>query len=156
MNEGWASDDCDHPAFLVGILWWLACLCIDLCWRDLLCLEDVPTGQWMGLMNDVNVLIEQMVSDISTQIFQLDDRRLRLFLNWLTAHSSKVKATARLVIDQLRGRDIEKRFNSALKAWLESLPTEGMLWEYRIIMDEIAWWRNLDPQRMKMIVESEV
>ena len=110
----------------------------------------------MGLMNDMKVLIEQMVSDISTQTFQLDDFRLRLFLNWLTAHSSKVKATARLVIDQLRGRDIEKRFNSDLKAWLESLPTEGMLWEYRIIMDEIAWWRNLDPQRMKMIVESEV
>ena len=41
------------------------------------------------------------------------------------------------------------------QTWLESLPAQGMLWEYRTISFEIAWWRNLDPVRLKMIVESE-
>jgi hypothetical protein len=42
-----------------------------------------------------------------------------------------------------------------LKTWLESLPAQGMLWEYRTVSVEIVWWRNLDPVRLKMIVESE-
>ncbi|WKZ48480.1 MAG: hypothetical protein QY306_03805 [Anaerolineales bacterium] len=110
-------------------------------------------------MNDMNVLIEQMVSDIATQAYQLDDLRLRMFLNWLTAHSGTMKVSMGNVLDMevaaLRGTDMQERFESALKTWLESLPAQGMLWEYRTISFEIAWWRNLDPVRLKMIVESE-
>ena len=110
-------------------------------------------------MSELNVLIEQMVLDIGTQVFQLDDLRLRMFLNWLAAHSGRLKALTGNVLDMdiavLRGSDMQEQFKSALKTWLESLPAQGMLWEYRTISFEIAWWRNLDPVRLKMIVESE-
>jgi hypothetical protein len=113
----------------------------------------------MGSMNDMNVLIEQMVLDIGTQVFQLDDLRLRMFLNWLSAHSGRLKALTGNVLNLdnavLRGADMQEQFQSALKTWLESLPAQGMLWEYRTISVEIVWWRNLDPVRLKMIVESE-
>jgi hypothetical protein len=113
----------------------------------------------MGSMSDLDVLIEQMVFDLSTQAFQLEDRRLRLFLNWLTAHSGRLKAFTgdALHLDNtvFRGADMQEGFKSALKTWLESLPAQGMLWEYRTISFEIAWWCNLDPVRLKMIVETE-
>ena len=110
-------------------------------------------------MNDMNVLIEQMVLDIGTQAYQLDDQRLRMFLNWLAAHSGRMKVLTGNVLDMevavLRRTDMQEGFKSALKTWLESLPAQGMLWEYRTISFEIAWWRNLDPVRLKMILESE-
>ena len=37
----------------------------------------------MGTMNDMQVLIEQMVSDISSQAVRLDEVRLQKFLEWL-------------------------------------------------------------------------
>jgi hypothetical protein len=113
----------------------------------------------MGSMSELNVLIEQMVSDIGTQVFQLDDLRLRMFLNWLTAHSGTMKVSIGNFLDLdlavLRGSDMQEGFKSALKTWLESLSAQGMLWEYRTISVEIVWWRNLDPVRLKMIVQSE-
>ena len=159
MKGGWVSDDNDDVAFSVGRVWRYACLCIDLYWRYLFLLENVPARQWMGSMSELNVLIDQMVLDIGTHTFQLDDLRLRMFLNWLTAHSGTLKAITGNVFDMditvLRGTDLQEGFKSALKTWLESLPAQGMLWEYRTISFEIAWWRNLDPVRLKMIVESE-
>ena len=159
MKGGWVSDDSDDVAFSVGGVWRFTCLRIDLYWRYLFRLENVPARQWMGSMSELNVLIDQMVLDIGTQVFQLDDQRLRMFLNWLAAHSGSMKVLTGNVLDMdiavLRGSDMQEGFKSALKTWLESLPAQGMLWEYRTISFEIAWWRNLDPVRLKMIVESE-
>ena len=159
MKGGWVSDDGDDLAFSVGDVWRFACLRIDVYWRYLFRLENVPARQWMGSMSELNVLIDQMVLDIGTHVFQLDDPRLRMFLNWLAAHSGSMKVLAGNVLDMdiavLRGTDLQEGFKSALKTWLESLPAQGMLWEYRTISFEIAWWRNLDPARLKMIVESE-
>ena len=159
MKGGWVSDDSDDVAFSVGGVWRFACLRFDLYWRYLFRLENVPARQWMGSMSELNVLIEQMVLDIVTQAYQLDDLRLRMFLNWLAAHSGSMKVLAGNVFDMdiavLRGTDLQEGFKAALKTWLESLPAQGMLWEYRTISFEIAWWRNLDPVRLKMIVESE-
>ena len=159
MKGGWVSDDGDDLAFSVGDVWRFACLRIDVYWRYLFRLENVPARQWMGSMSELNVLIDQMVLDIGTHVFQLDDPRLRMFLNWLAAHSGSMKVLTGNVLDMdiavLRGTDLQEGFKSALKTWLESLPAQGMLWEYRTISFEIAWWRNLDPVRLKMIVESE-
>ena len=159
MKGGWVSDDSDDVAFSVGGVWRFACLRIDLYWSYLFRLENVPARQWMGSMSALHGLIDQMVLDIGTQVFQLDDQRLRMFLNWLAAHSGSMKVLAGNVFDMdiavLRGTDLQEGFQSALKTWLESLPAQGMLWEYRTISFEIAWWRNLDPVRLKMIVESE-
>jgi len=159
MKGGWVSDDSDDVAFSIGGVWRFACLRIDVYWRYLFRLENVPARQWMGSMSELNVLIDQMVLDIGTHVFQLDDPRLRMFLNWLAAHSGSMKVLARNVFDMdiavLRGSDMQEGFKSALKTWLESLPAQGMLWEYRTISFEIAWWRNLDTVRLKMIMESE-
>lgn len=159
MKGGWVSDDNNDVAFSVGSVWRFACLRIDLYWRYLFRLENVPAGQWMGSMSELNGLIEQMVLDIGTHTFQLDDLRLRMFLNWLAAHRGSMKVLTGNVLDMdiavLRGTDLQEGFKAALKTWLESLPAQGMLWEYRTISFEIAWWRNLDPVRLKMIVESE-
>ena len=159
MKGGWVSDDSDDAAFSVGGVWRFACLRIDLYWRYLFRLANVPAGQWMGSMSELNGLIEQMVLDIGTQVFQLDDLRLRMFLNWLAAHSGRMKALTGNVLDMdiavLRESDMQEQFKSALKTWLESLPAQGMLWEYRTISVEIVWWRNLDPVRLKLIAESE-
>ena len=159
MKGGWVSDDSDDVAFSVGGVWRFACLRIGVYWRYLFRLENVPARQWMGSMSELNVLIDQMVLDIGTHVFQLDDPRLRMFLNWLAAHSGSMKVLAGNVFEMdiavLRGTDLQEGIKSALKTWLESLPAQGMLWEYRTISFEIAWWRNLDPVRLKMIVESE-
>ena len=159
MKGGWVSDDGDDVAFSIGGVWRFACLRIDVYWRYLFRLENVPARQWTGSMSELNVLIDQMVLDIGTQVFQLDDQRLRMFLNWLAAHSGRMKVLTGNVLDLdiavLRGTDLQEGFQSALKTWLEALPAQGMLWAYRTISFEIAWWRNLDPVRLKMIVESE-
>ena len=159
MKGGWVSDGNHDFTFSIGGMWRFACLRIDVYWRYLFRLENVPARQWMGSMSELNVLIDQMVLDIGTQVFQLDDQRLRMFLNWLAAHSGSMKVLTGNVLDLdiavLRGTDLQEGFKSALKTWLESLPAQGMLWEYRTISFEIAWWRNLDPVRLKMIVESE-
>lgn len=114
----------------------------------------------MGSMSDVDVLIEQMVLDIGTQAWRLDDLRLRMFLNWLMAHNSELKISLGNALDAdpalLRSVEMQERFQSALKTWLESLPVQGLLWEYQTITGEIRWWRDLDPFRLKMITKTEV
>ena len=116
----------------------------------------------MGLMNDMKGLLDQMTANISRQALRLDDVRLRLFLNWLNAHSSKVQTALTLgqtLIQMdgvlLRHGDFAERLRAGLKTWLESLPIQALLWEYHLILDEIAWWHNLEVHRLKMILKSE-
>jgi hypothetical protein len=156
MTAGWVSDDINGFASSVGCVWWTACLCVDLYWRFVFRLAHVSQRKWMGSMSDLDVLIEQMVSDLSTQAFQLEERHLRLFLNWLMDHSSEMKGSLGTFEPDLKGTDLQERFRSALKSWLQSLPPQGLLWEYQTITGEIQWWRDLDPSRWKMIIKTEV
>jgi hypothetical protein len=156
MKDGWVSNDSGDVAFSVNGMWWTACLCLDLYWCFVFCLANVSQRQRMGSMSDMDVLIEQMVFDLSTQALQLEDRRLRLFLNWLMDHSSEMKASLGVIVTGLKDTDMQERFQSALKTWLQSLPAQGLLWEYRTITGEIRWWRDLDPSRWKMIIKTEV
>lgn len=107
----------------------------------------------MGSMNELNALIEQMVMDISGQAFHLDDLRLQMFLNWMSAHSSKVKTAVQMDSSTFREAKAKERFKSTLKSWFESIPMQGVLWEFHIIMDEISWWRDLDPGRLVMMTD---
>lgn len=100
-------------------------------------------------MEPMNELIEQMVTDISGQARRLDPLRLGLFLAWLGAHSARVK-TARLP----QG-GVEEGLKPALRSWFESLSMQGMLWEYRLVLDEIAWWRDLDTRRLHTLPKSQ-
>ncbi|GER78873.1 MAG: hypothetical protein HRF47_08865 [Chloroflexota bacterium] len=116
-------------------------------------------------MNALNILIEQMAADISSQALRLDNVRLRLFLEWLNAHSSKVKAANepeaqslqpfQMDIAFIREGKMEEELTAGLRTWFESLPMKGMLGEYHLILDEIAWWRDLDSRRLTMILRSE-
>jgi len=113
-------------------------------------------------MNDLQSLIDQMAVDISSQATQLDDLRLPRFLAWLSAHSIKVKVATdanesngnQVPLDVALDREanIEDRLKLNLRTWFESLPLQGLLWEYHLILDEIAWWRDLDPHRLNMIL----
>ena len=97
-------------------------------------------------MEQMNDLIEQMVKDISSQAQGLDPVRLGLFLGWLCAHSAQVKAIP---------QGIDGQLEPALRSWFESLPVQGLLWEYRLVLDEIAWWRDLDAHRLNMLIKAE-
>jgi hypothetical protein len=100
-------------------------------------------------MNDLEVLIGQMVTDISDQAQSLDPLRLDLFLHWLCAHSVQVKT------GPLQPEDLEAGLKPALRSWFETLSMQGTLWEYRLVLDEIAWWRDLDDQRLHLLLKSE-
>lgn len=155
MKGDWVSDDSDGIAFSAGAVRRRACLCASGRERGVFRLAHVAQAQWMGAMSDLEILIEQMVLEISTQAFQLDDDRLPLFLNWLIAHSGVVRNAIQLEIAALKRADAQKQCKSALQSWLGSLPAQGLLWEYRVILDEIAWWRDLDRSRLLMIMKSE-
>lgn len=96
---------------------------------------------------------------------RLDDLRLKLFLEWLKAHSNKVKAIPRPHVQEglqvqmevafSREGNMEERLKGRLKMWLETLPMQEMLQEYRLVLDEIAWWRDLDARRLNMILKSD-
>ncbi len=113
----------------------------------------------MEQMNDLKSLIDQMAAEISSQAVRLDDLRLRLFLNWFLSHNNAMNDVAEVAIEMniaiLREANLEGRFQSALKTWLASLSIQGLLWEYHLILDEIAWWRDLDSHRLNMILRPE-
>ena len=101
-------------------------------------------------MNDMQVLIEQMVSDISSQAVRLDEVRLQKFLEWLKSHSSKVKTVEQVLVEvEVHGEgSIDDRLKNDLQRWFESFPIQGLLWEYRLLLNEVAWWRDLDPHEL--------
>ncbi len=111
-------------------------------------------------MSDMDVLIEQMVSDIGSLAWQLEVSRLRMFLDWLMSHSGEMKGLFGNVMDVdpalLQTIEGQEQFQSALKTWLQSLPAQGLLWEYQTITGEIHWWRDLDPVRLQSIIKTEL
>jgi len=89
-----------------------------------------------------------MVSDISSHALRLDGVRLQTFLGWLEAHSSRVKTANQVGIEVavLGEESVDEQLKNALKGWFESLPLPGLLWEYHLLLNEIAWRR--EPSRM--------
>jgi hypothetical protein len=156
-TEGWDFDGRDHPAFFVPVLRWHAGLCKYRLRSLLFSLGYVPARQRLGTMNDMQILIEQMVSDISSQAVRLDEVRLQKFLEWLKSHSSKVKTEDQGCVEvAIHGEgSIDDRLKNGLKNWFESLPMQGLLWEYHLLLDEITWWRDLDPRTLARILRSE-
>jgi hypothetical protein len=108
-------------------------------------------------MTDIQILIEQIVEDISNGASRLGEVRLRLFLKWLRAHSSKVKEAEQAHMKEAiqdQGR-IDDRLMNGLKLWFESLPIPGLLWEYHLILNEINWWRIVDDRvLLRMLIRA--
>ena len=74
------------------------------------------------------------VWNIFSQFKLLDGRRQFMFREWLFNHSCTLNRT----------QDIQ----SGLIAWLEAMPIENAQWEYRLILDEIRWWCDLDERAL--------
>lgn len=94
------------------------------------------------------VLAGLMAEDIQAHAGCLEAERLQLFLDWLAAHNGALQ------MERAGLRDAGGEFKSVIKTWLASLPIQGALWEYRLILDEVDWLRELDAQRLMMILKS--
>lgn len=82
--------------------------------------------------------VDEMVDFISTQINALEPRRRYMFIEWLCAHSSRVKCVINL--------------REGLSMWLDSMSVECAVREYRTITNEIGWWRNQDDNAMDRLI----
>ena len=86
--------------------------------------------------------VSEMVEQIQFRYETLDPRRKYMFIEWLHAHSSRVK-TAITVYE-------------GLTAWFEAMQHENLRWEFRLIMDEIDWWCNLDEHSLTRIMLTDL
>ena len=111
--------------------------------------------------------ISQIAAQIVTQTNSLNPVRQKLFLEWLVAHSSRVgcggrsaalsvpkvsKDRTEITASNQNEDCFENHLKGALMIWFESLPAAGVLWEYRLVLSELAWWRALDGESLGMIM----
>lgn len=75
-----------------------------------------------------------MVEHIQSRYETLDPRRKYMFIEWLRAHSNRVKAAVSIC--------------EGWTAWLEGLPCENLGREFRLIMAELDWWSDLDERSL--------
>lgn len=99
----------------------------------------INTGKWM--VTD-QLTVAEMVDEVLDRFETLDPRRKYMFIEWLQAHGSQVKNTVTVC--------------EGLTAWLESMQHENVQWEYRLIMDEIDWWRSLDERSLTKIMLADL
>ena len=96
----------------------------------------------------MKTLIDQIAFEISIQVERLDEIRRQSFLTWLHAHQRIVLADQQRSLVGMVGTDFLTEVNSPLKnsliAWLELLPLQSLLIEYRLILEEISWWHGLE------------
>ena len=101
----------------------------------------------------MEILIDTMVSYITSQAAKLDDLRLQLFLRWLKSHSSAVRNGEPNPVEVQSENNDNRRscLEKSLKLWLKALPLSGLIWEYQLVLTEIRWWRDLDETRLTKI-----
>ena len=63
----------------------------------------------------------------------LEPERRRLFLDWLHTHSKQA----------VHGAD-RKSLRDSLNSWFGTLPLPTLIQEYRLILEEILWWYELN------------
>ena len=92
-------------------------------------------------MPQTQPLLSQIVADICAQVDVLEGPRQRGFLDLLQAHH---QAGCPVSSDGLQ---------SYLETWFKTLSPMGVVWEYRLLLDEISWWRHLNAERLIRISE---
>ena len=92
-------------------------------------------------MSELQILIRQMAADITAKACVLEQVRLERLMEWLVSHSSKVRGNG----ESLTWMSSREQMDLKLNTWFQSLPVSGLLWEYRLILEEIVWWRDVDP-----------
>ncbi len=95
-------------------------------------------------MEEKETLIPQAVAHICAQAGLLDAQRLRMFLAWLRSHHHEEE---HILPDGL---------STYLETWFRSLNSQGILWETHLILDEIAWWRDLNEAKLFRLSKDDV
>lgn len=106
---------------------------------------------------ECNALIDAALSGVCDQARSLSGIRLEMFLGWLSAHCHPIDLKSPGV-EEIACRDwarVEGHLRAALGAWFESLSLPGLLWEYHLVLTEIGYWREIDPQQLEGILEAE-
>ena len=86
--------------------------------------------------------IAEMVAEIMARMPALDANRRQMLFRWLQAHHSG-------------GCITEANLSDHLNKWFGKLPADGIDWEYRLILSEIAWWRDLDESSLAQFMAME-
>ena len=89
------------------------------------------------------MLIAKIIADLAAKAALLEERRRPLFFKWLQAHHQYGAAIS------------QENLEGYLAGWLEQLSPAGVWWEYRLILSEIDWWRDLDQERLARISGGE-
>ena len=92
--------------------------------------------------------VQQVVKEIVAGVRELDPVCQRMFLNWMGNHASQVRC-----IDEDRYQDC---LAVKLAVWLDPMSLVGILWEYRLIMGEIEWWKGLEQATLDRIAAGEL
>lgn len=91
---------------------------------------------------------QQVVNEIVFGVGMLDPVRRRMFLVWLGNHAGELK---------FEEEETElKLLAEKLKQWFEHMSLVSILWEYRVIMGEIEWWRGLTQTALDRQVGAKV
>ncbi len=93
-------------------------------------------------MSEKHARVADMVAKILALLPALDTSRRKMFFLWLRSHHSGTCFT-------------ERNLGNRLTVWFEALSIDSLDWEYRLILSEIVWWRDLDEQSYAEVVRSE-
>ncbi len=94
-------------------------------------------------MSEQSLRAADLVAEILAYLPALDGNRRQMFFHWLQAHHhSGVQIT-------------DANLEQCLADWLVTLPAEGLSWERYLIVNEIAWWRDLDEGSLADLMRSE-
>lgn len=93
-------------------------------------------------MNEQPLRVAALVTEILTRLPTLDANRRHMLLRWLQAHRAGTCFT-------------DANLEDRLTEWFNTLPFEGVNWEYRLILSEIDWWRDLDEPSLAEFMRSE-
>jgi hypothetical protein len=95
----------------------------------------------------MQVVIDQIVREFLAGVSELDGARERLFLNWLSSHTKQVACT---------GLDVPAAYlQKALPRWLGTLAPADLLWEYRLILQEIEWCAELEMDELERFLREQ-
>ena len=99
---------------------------------DMLMIEE------QRMSESVSLSVSEMAGNICSRVNRLDASRRYMFMRWLLAHSRAVHRA--------------KELRESMTAWLGSMPAESANWEYKLIMGETRWWRDLDEPTLTRIM----
>jgi hypothetical protein len=92
-------------------------------------------------------LVEHMSLDLHQQAMKLDAVRLQMFTEWLQRHCRG--------IELMRANPHRREMQMDLKRWLETFEPDALHGEYRLLVSEIAWWREADEKTLLNCVTKE-